>query len=234
LAALKTKQETEKKVGEHVVASVARVMSKGLKKLTEQFTKNNCAMVVVNQFRDKIDASGYGDKQETGGGRGLKYYASIRYALKSIKRLSVTNTIKTIDGKSKAVYRAEGIRVQLKTIKNKVFRPFLDCEFIIYFDGRGIHWEEGFIDFLLKYRVVRGVKGKSDTFEFHPLCKDFELFEIGQFTKEDFFNFMNQPSIVKELEKMAIHVLFANEIDVKNTKLEDTEEVVEEPIKEEV
>lgn len=111
VAALVTKLELEKGPGEHTVGELARLMSAEFKKLVPAIHKSNCAVVFINQKRDKINTFGYGEKSTTSGGRALKFYASLRLELKKINAI-----YQQIAGDKIQT----GVDVTVKTVKNKV------------------------------------------------------------------------------------------------------------------
>ena len=118
VAALTPEDEDENSVGKSQMALQARLMSKGLRKLTPHVAKNNCIMLFVNQIRMKIGVM-FGNPETTSGGNALKFYASVRLDIRRVK------TLKKGD-------KAIGIRSRLRTVKNKVAPPFRDLHLDIY------------------------------------------------------------------------------------------------------
>lgn len=82
---------------------------------------NKCLLLVINQTREKIGA--YGDPTTTGGGRGLKFGASIRINFRR------KDWIKEGSGDKE---RVVGTVIKGRSIKNKTFPPWRDWEFDFY------------------------------------------------------------------------------------------------------
>jgi len=143
MAGLTTKHELEGDLGADQVAEQARLMSKALRRLTGEAGKRKATVIWTNQMRDLIGVT-YGDKTTTPGGRALKYYASVRCA---IRRISTQR--ETIGGEEVAI--ANEVQVDVK--KNKTAAPFSRAKFFIVF-GRGIDPIISLFDAALKRKII--------------------------------------------------------------------------------
>ena len=86
LASLATEQEMEKDTNEMTMGSLARCMSRNLKKIAPLIKKSNSILVFVNQMREQIGGFSPTGKPPmvTPGGKALKFYSSIRIETKKI------------------------------------------------------------------------------------------------------------------------------------------------------
>ena len=81
VAALVPKAEIDGEMSDQQMGLQARLMSKGLRKLTGNLNKYKTTMIFINQIREKIGVT-YGPTTTTTGGKALKFYASVSLEVK--------------------------------------------------------------------------------------------------------------------------------------------------------
>lgn len=121
VAALVPKAEVEGNMEHIEVGTMARILGKGLRKITGLASQTNTIVVFINQVREAVGVL-YGPNEVTPGGKSLKFYSSIRVRVSKGKVLTVKN-------------QPVGQHVFLKCHKNKVGVPFLNSETDFYFRG---------------------------------------------------------------------------------------------------
>ena len=140
VAALVPKAELEGEMGDSRMGVMARLMSQALRKLTGTVSKNNVALVFINQMREKIGVM-FGNPWTTTGGNSLKFYASIR--------MEVNRSTQVKDGNE-----AVGNLTKVKIVKNKTAPPFKVAEFNIEY-GQGIDQIRELIDLAVEAEIIK-------------------------------------------------------------------------------
>ncbi len=175
VAALVPKAEIEGAMDEQQMGLQARLMSKGLRKLTGVVSKTNTTVIFINQLRQKIGVM-YGNPETTTGGNALKYYASVRLDIRRIETLKK-------DGEE------YGNRVKVKVVKNKVAPPFRVAEFDIIY-GKGISKIGNILDVAVNLDVI---KKAGAWFSYNDE-------KLGQGRDKSKEVLENDPELLKEIE----------------------------------
>jgi len=177
VAALVPKAEIEGEMGDSHVGLQARLMSQALRKLAGAINRSNCAVVFINQLREKIGVM-FGNPETTTGGNALKFYASVRLDIRRI-------------GAIKNGEEVVGNQTRVKVVKNKVAPPFREAEFEIMY-GLGISREGEIIDM----GSAQGIIEKSGSWYSY----NGERIGQGKDNARDFLK--SHPDISKEIENL--------------------------------
>ncbi len=183
VAALVPKAEIDGDMADQQMGLQARLMSKGLRKLTGIISKGNTTIIFINQLREKIGIS-FGNPEVTTGGRALKFYSSIRIEVKRVDYVK--------QGGDNV-----GNRVRIKVSKNKVAPPFKEAEFDILY-GKGISKEGDILDLAVEANIV----DKSGAWYAYNSAK------LGQGREKAKDYLLENPDICKEIE-LKVRELYA-------------------------
>tara|TARA_Y100001970_G_scaffold294227_1_gene448819 strand:+ start:3661 stop:4857 length:1197 start_codon:yes stop_codon:yes gene_type:complete len=205
----------------------ARVISKGMRKITGVIANENVLLVCLNQIRTKVGVL-YGDPTTTPGGKAIPFHSSVRIKLGAGQQIK--------DKKGNII----GINVSAKTIKNKVAPPFRTCLFEIHF-GKGIIEHEQAFDVLRRYSKDNGptiwednaisIEG-TGAWKTLNVCnsKTGELIEEKKFYKADFGEVWNSPQYGPYVE-VVFNAAFANlmgktdQVDINPESYEEVRQV---------
>lgn len=142
VAALVPKAEIDGEMGDQHMGLHARLMSRGVRKLTAEASRTNTTVIFINQLRQRIGVV-FGNPETTTGGHALRFFASVRLDVRRVGKVTSGDAV-------------IGNRTKVKVVKNKCAPPFQEAEFDIRW-GTGI---DGVGD-LLDLAVEQGVLAKS-------------------------------------------------------------------------
>ena len=141
VAALTPKAEIEWDMIDQQMWLQARMMSKGLRKLTSIAAKTGTMIIFINQIRMKIWVM-FGNPETTTGGNALKFFAT--------QRIEIRRGEKIEESKEQVGYKAK-----VKVVKNKIAPPFKSCEVVIRFN-QGIDKIEDLVNIAMeKWLITR-------------------------------------------------------------------------------
>lgn len=157
IAGSSTEAELKGDYGDLQVASMARVLAKGLRKFNGVINEKRILAIFINQLRDKMNAQAFGEQSDTPGGRSMKFWASIRIWSTRISFIkdSADNKIGQI--------------VKLETKKNKVAPPhkvfeiellYNEDDYMIDHAGCNLNWckDHNLIPFSAGFFEFEGTK----------------------------------------------------------------------------
>ena len=140
VAALVPQAELDGEMSDSSVGLQARLMSKAMRKVAGILNKKECAVIFINQLREKVGVM-YGNPETTSGGRALKFYASIRIDIRRTEAIKQGADI-------------VGNTCRVKIVKNKVSPPFKQCEIDIIY-GQGISKEGEILDRAVELGLIK-------------------------------------------------------------------------------
>lgn len=140
VAALVPKLELEGMMSDSSVGLQARLMSKGLRKISGLLSKTKTTVIFINQLREKVGVI-YGNNEITTGGRALKFYSTIRLDIRRSEAI-------------KEGVNIIGNTVNIKVVKNKVAPPFKACKLDLIY-GKGFSKEGELLDLAVKLNLVK-------------------------------------------------------------------------------
>jgi recombination protein RecA len=120
MSALSTSKEKEGDVGDSNMGVKARLVGQFMRKIKGIADKHKVLVIIIGQLREKMTL--YGDPTTTDYGNAVKFFADIRIMLSKKLAKEGDDII--------------GNAVTAKFIKNKIGKPYQNCEFMIAF-GKG-------------------------------------------------------------------------------------------------
>ena len=139
VAALVPQVELDGEMADQQMGLQARLMSKALRKLSGVMNKAYCAIIFINQLREKIGVM-FGNPETTTGGRALKFYSSVRVEIRRSE--AIKNGTEIV-----------GNKVNIKVVKNKVAPPFKSTQVDIIY-GKGISRDGEVLDLAVDKDIV--------------------------------------------------------------------------------
>jgi recombination protein RecA len=138
----------------------AKVISSEMRKLQAMVANEDVTVYLINQTRDKIGVM-YGNPETTPGGNAVKFYASLRIRTASKKKIEHAK-----------LEKFAGINMQVKNIKNRMFRPFVNADDVKLYFEEGIDPISGLLNCLIEgervlmktggnYLVADGYRGDN-------------------------------------------------------------------------
>lgn len=136
------KEDTEKvekdSQNEIKIGGTARLFSKSLPIIQRICEETGTTLVLVNQVRDKMNAMLFGEKEDTPGGRAIKFYSSIRIKVARRAWIEIPNKNPAISSDNEKV----GLIMKYKIVKSKVSNPYGECEVPFFFDRGFASYED--------------------------------------------------------------------------------------------
>lgn len=177
VAALVPQAELDGVMSDNSVGLQARLMSKAMRKLAGVLNKGDCAVIFINQLREKVGVM-YGNPETTSGGRALKFYSTIRIDIRRTEALKSGSDI-------------IGNTCKVKIVKNKVAPPFRQCEIDIIY-GQGISKEAEVLDRAVELGFI---KKSGSWFEYQG-----SKIAQGRESAKEYIR--SNPSVMEELMSM--------------------------------
>ena len=152
----------------------AKLVGRGLRKLSSKLFKTHSCLVIVNQLVDRFDVM-FGDKTTTPGGKAVKFHSSLRMKLQLIKKMKDKKTEEQI-----------GNNVKLVIEKSRIGTPFGMIKFEMRVD-KPIGKYAGLFDYMKRHEEI-----------FKTARKGLYVFAED---KGDEAKFFKRSDFVKEYEK---------------------------------
>ena len=139
VAALVPLAELEGEMTDSSIGLQARLMSKGLRKITSLLNKNGTTIIFINQLREKVGVL-FGNPETTPGGRALKFYSTIRLDVRRGEQIKAGDSV-------------AGNKTNIKVVKNKVAPPFKSATVDIMY-GEGVSHVGELVDLASQIGVI--------------------------------------------------------------------------------
>lgn len=126
--------------------------SSALRRLQAMIIKEDVTVYLINQTRDKIGILYGNPETPAGGSNSLKFYASLRFRTAAKKKIE-----------HKTLEKFAGINMEIKNVKNRLFRPFVVASDIKLFFESGIDPISGVLNLLIESeRIIPGKVGNYE------------------------------------------------------------------------
>ena len=113
-------------------------MSQVVPKIMNKASINNCLVIFISQYREKIGVM-FGNPVTTNGGHALKFYSHMR--------IEISRSLNSSD-------KADEVTLtKAKIVKNKLAKPFQTAEFYIKW-GEGVDHIKEVIDFAVELNII--------------------------------------------------------------------------------
>ena len=129
----KIEKDTE---NETRIGGTARLFSKALPSIVHICEETGTTLILINQVRAKMDAMLFGEKEDTPGGKAIKFYSSVRIKVARKAWIEIPNRNPEISSANEKV----GMIMKAKIQKSKVGNPYGEAELPFFFD-------RGFVSF---------------------------------------------------------------------------------------
>ena len=120
------------------IGGVARLFSKTLPTIVHICEETGTTLILVNQVRDKMNAMLFGEKEDTPGGRAIKFYSSVRIKVARPAWIEIPNKNPAVSSDSEKV----GIIMKAKISKSKVSNPVGEAELPFFFDRGFVSYDD--------------------------------------------------------------------------------------------
>lgn len=247
LAQMTTDAEVEADYDNNMMLNTlkAKQIGKALRKISPFLRKANACLYIVNQTRSKIGVM-FGDPTTTTSGKALPFAASLRIKLlgkspvvipdlfveqeweKMLKQYEFE--VKEWQERGKLGSKPEkpkkpkgdeviiGYQVTARTEKNKIGPPKREAEFTIIF-SQGIMEEDAWLDYGVKYNVIRQLSSTEFEFINHP--------EVGKFKRKEFKGILADVELHDEIKKELVSKLVRAPLATEINDEEEEEELTE-------
>lgn len=145
LDALSDEAEMEREIDKGSYgAQKAKKLSEFFRRRVSLIEEANVHFLVISQIRDKLNVT-FGETKTRSGGRALDFYASQILWLAEIQKIKKTKL---------GLERTIGIVTRAKTKKNKIGKPFRDCDLTILFNY-GVDDQQSMLGWLKKTKSIQ-------------------------------------------------------------------------------